>query len=639
MCGIAGIVELRGARVDPAPLELMNRLQAHRGPDGEGTWSRGAVAFGHRRLAIFELSEAGAQPMRIEREGRELVVTYNGEIYNHPELRSELEALGEVFQTRSDTEVLLVAYARWGTDAFARCNGMFACAIWDAGQERLVLVRDRFGIKPLYVYEEPERLYFASEPKAILAVAPRARALDEGVLFRYLAVGQQDESERTFFRDIRQLEPGTWRSYDLSGRGPERSEGRYWTPPLPGSIRPRDACAALRERLENAVRLRLRSEVPVGTCLSGGLDSSAIVGLAARHASSPIRTFTAVYDDPGYDEREFARAVVRRHGCISAEVQPEVGRGLVQLQDMIGWYHDEPCARPGILSQWSVMELAAGQVTVLLDGQGGDELLLGYVAHVLPYLRSLGRDVVRGGTSLGGFVGDAGRLLSQPTTTPRGPGRLAAHLGWAVIDRAKAMAARGLGSWLRRPPPSGLRLEVLEAALRPPRALASGTAVDRASWQDVFSLSIPALLHHEDRTAMAFSLEARVPFLDHELVELCLGLDYREKLPGGQLKGLLRRAVADVLPESVRNRRDKLGYPTPIGRWLRSAGDEVRELLFDGFEGRGYLNSGALAASWADLQAGRGSPWALYRYLSTELWLRRFLDGPLDPLPRGGALR
>jgi asparagine synthase (glutamine-hydrolysing) len=628
MCGIAGIVDLRGGRVDPAPLELMNRLQAHRGPDGEGVWSRGPVALGHRRLAIFELSEAGAQPMRIERDGRELVVTYNGELYNHPELRAELEGLGEVFQTGSDTEVLLVAYARWGTEAFRRFNGMFACAIWDGGPGRLVLARDRLGIKPLYLFESGARLTFASEAKAVLAAAPAARALDEPVLFRYLAAGQQDESPRTFFRGVVQLPPGTWRSYDAAGGG--RAEGRYWTPPRPGSLRPSDPVAALRERLEASVRLRLRSEVPVGTCLSGGIDSSAIVGLAAGHSPEPIRTFTAVYDDPGYDERQFARAVVSRHGCLAAEVQPRVGGDLVPLLDTVGWFHDEPCARPGILSQWAVMELAAGQVTVLLDGQGGDELLLGYVAHVVPYLRSLGGRVLRRRSGLRTLARDAARLLGQPTTTPRGPGLLAEHLGWALYERGRGVLARAAG---RGQSEAGLRPEVLRSAFAPPQALSVGSLVDQASWQDVFHRTIPALLHHEDRTAMAFSLEARVPFLDHELVELCLGLDYREKLRGGRLKGLLRDAVADVLPPAVRARRDKLGYPTPIGRWLREGGPAVKELLFDGFAKRGYLTPGAMEQAWRGLEAGSGSPWALYRYLSAELWLRRFLDGPLEPLP------
>lgn len=623
MCGIAGILELGGARVDPAPLELMNGLQAHRGPDGAGVFSAGPVALGHRRLAIFELSPLGAQPMEITHEGRRLVLTFNGELYNHPELRSELRALGESFSSGSDTEVLLRAYARWGTGAFARFNGMFACALWDEGQQRLVLVRDRLGIKPLYLCQVGTRLWFASELKAIVAAAPEARRVDEGVLFRFLAAGQQDESQRTFFAGVEQLAPGTWRSYRADG-GP-REEGRYWSPPAPGSVRPQDALLALRERLERSVELRLRSEVPVGTCLSGGIDSSALVGLAAGRSPTAIRTFTAVHDERGYDERVFARAVVERHGCQAAEITPRVGAGLVPLLDTIGWFHDEPCARPGILSQWFVMSLAAGKVTVLLDGQGGDELLLGYVAHVIPYLRSLARS--RGPAGLGGLLRDASALLRQPTTTPRGPGLLIEHLAWASLAKGRELLGRCLPLGASGAS-SDLRPELLAAAYTPPTALLHGAPVDRAAWQDVFHQTIPALLHHEDRTAMAFSLEARVPFLDHEVVELCLGLDFREKLRGGQLKGLLRQAVADLLPSSVLQRRDKLGYPTPIGRWLREGGGEVRELLLGGFEERGYLQPGAMARAWRQLESGAGQPWALFRYLSAELWLRRFIDAP-----------
>jgi asparagine synthase (glutamine-hydrolysing) len=612
MCGIAGILDRRGAPVERGPVEVMVGLLAHRGPDGRGVEGLGPVALGHTRLAIFDRSQAGAQPMRLEDAG--LVVTYNGELYNHVELRSELEGKGVRFRSGSDTEVLLRAYERWGTDALQRFNGMFAFALWDEGRQRLVLARDRFGIKPLYLYEHQGRLLFASEIKAILAVAPAARAVEESVLARFLALGVQDEGTATFFRGVTQLEPGTWRCVDLEGG--DRQE-RYWSPPAVGSADPRDAVGALRAALERAVELRLRSDVPVGTCLSGGLDSSSIVALAAGISPTPVRTFTAVHADKGYDERHFARAVVERHGCLGAEIEPRIGSGLVPLLDMIGYYHDEPCARPGLITQWFVMSLAAGKVTVLLDGQGADELLLGYVHYVAPYLASLARC-----GSVADLVSNTGPLLGQPTTTPHGPARLGSHLARAALRRLRP------GKQLSDLRPDFLAL----AGVGPRQNLPPDTSpIERLLRDEVFHTSLPALLHHEDRTSMAFSLEARVPFLDHSLAELALGLDFRRKVHTGQLKALLREATRDLLPAQITKRRDKLGYPTPIGRWLLEAGDEAAEVLHCGFGERAYLRPGVLESAWRDLERGRGSPWPLYRWLTTELWLSRFIDRPPSP--------
>lgn len=620
MCGVAGVLNLRGEPAQAAPVRLMTALLAHRGPDGGGIAELGPLVLGHRRLAIFDTSEAGAQPMRLPDAG--LVISYNGELYNHPELRRELEDAGVEFRSGCDTEVLLRGYERWGSDLLARMNGMFAFALWDERRQTLLLARDRFGIKPLYVYEHEGKLSFASELKAILAVAPCARRVNERVLARFLRDGVQDAGEETFLAGVRALSPGTWLEVTPLSSGARRREGRYWSPPAPGSLRLGDPRGALRAALERSVELRLRSDVPVGTCLSGGLDSSSIVALAAGRSPEPVRTFTAVHADPGYDERRFARAVNERFGCRGAEIEPRIGTDLVGLLDLIGWYHDEPCARPGLITQWFVMSLAAGEVTVLLDGQGGDELLLGYVHYVLPYLRSLLKDLRRGRVGLGRFVTDAGHLLGQPTTTPHGPGRLATHLARAVLERARPRRRR-------EDLVPGLLAQAPPRLISPP--VVGGLPIERLLADEVFSTSLPALLHHEDRTSMAFSLEARVPFLDHELVELALGIDYREKVRHGQLKGLLREAMADLLPAEVTRRRDKLGYPTPIGRWLREAGEEARDVLFSGFAERGYLRPGALERSWRELEAGAGTPWPLYRWLTTELWLRRFVDAPPDP--------
>jgi asparagine synthase (glutamine-hydrolysing) len=366
------------------------------------------------------------------------------------------------------------------------------------------------------------------------------------------------------------------------------------------------------------VRLRLRSDVPVGTCLSGGLDSSSIVGLAAQATPHPVRTFTAVYDDPGYDERRFARAVVERFGCLPHEVTPSPGEGLVPLLDRIGWFHDEPCARPGLVTQWYVMSRAAGVVKVLLDGQGGDELLLGYAYYALPYLRSLLAEAWRARRpgDLQALWRDARGLLASPSTSSGGTGALAAHLLRAALARVRP-----------RGPRHDPGLVAAAAALpRPVDDAPPGTApIDRLLRRDLTATSIPALLHHEDRTSMAFSLEARVPFLDWRVAELALSIDYREKVRGGLLKQVLRDAMRDLLPAEVLARTDKLGYPTPVGRWLREGGPAVREKLLGGFAPRGLVARADVERAWQAHEAGRGDPWRLYRWLTAELWLGRMI--------------
>ncbi|MCA8922330.1 MAG: asparagine synthase (glutamine-hydrolyzing) [Planctomycetes bacterium] len=617
MCGIAGIVNLAGGAPEPTRVARMNTVQAHRGPDGEGLYAEGPVVFGHRRLAIVDLSERGAQPMTLEDVG--LTVTYNGEVYNHVELRAELEASGVSFRTDSDTEVVLRAYAAWGVDAFSRFNGMWALAIHDARAQQLVLARDRFGIKPLYLARRGDELLFASEIKALLVAEPDLRAIDEVTLASFLAYGVQDDAPRTFFVGVEPLRSGTVRTYDLRS-GTHSSRG-IWSYALEEARERYDferPAETLRELLADAVRLRLRSDVPVGTCLSGGLDSSSVVALAARHG--PVRTFTATYPDRGLDEGPYAQAVVERYGCEARRIAPRPGPQLVSLLDRIGWFHDEPCLRPGMITQYFVMASAQGQVSVLLDGQGGDELLLGYASYAVPYLRTLAQEALQHPLDWDlklKFWRDGRGLLGQPSASNLGSGSF-----WRL-------ALEGVIRRLRRSAPQLAPSLQRHLAARGAQApLAGANRIDAALYRDLTELSIPALLHHEDRTSMAFSIEARVPFLDHRVVEFALALDYREKVQGGLMKSVLRDAMRELLPASVVNRPDKLGYPTPVGRWLLEDAANVKEALLDGFAGRGLIARDQVEAAWAAHERGQGDPWLLYRWLSTELWLARFIDRP-----------
>ncbi|MBX3467020.1 MAG: asparagine synthase (glutamine-hydrolyzing) [Planctomycetes bacterium] len=625
MCGIAGALSLAGGAPDPALVARMSATLAHRGPDGDGLVDLGPAVLAHRRLAVLDLSERGAQPMTLDDAG--LTLVHNGEVYNWLELRAELEQAGARFRSDTDTEVVLRAYERWGLDAFERLRGMWALALWDAPRRRLVLSRDRFGVKPLYVHEARGALVFASELKAIVTACPDARAVDEGVLGRFLLTGLQDEGERTFFAPVRQLAPGAVLALEAPGaRREERRLWRFSRERARASFDYGDPAATLRGLLEEAVGLHLRSDVPVGTCLSGGLDSSTVVALAARAAGRPMHTFTAVHDDAGMDERRHAREVAARFGCVAHEVRPDPGRDLVPLLDRIGWFHDEPCGRPGLVTQWHVMQAARGHVTVLLDGQGGDETLLGYSAYALPYLRSLGREALRhparDALALK-LVRDGVGLLRAPTTTPDGPGTLLRHLVRAGARRLRR----------RRAPALSPALVAAAATLEAPHEpLPPGTpAIDGLLLDDLTHGSIPALLHHEDRASMAFSLEARVPLLDHRLVEFCLGIDFREKVAGGHMKAVLRRAVADLLPPAVVRREDKLGYPTPIGRWLREAAADVKEALLVDWAERGHVPAAEVERAWLAFERKGRDPWLLYRWLTTELWLQRFVDRPPAP--------
>jgi asparagine synthase (glutamine-hydrolysing) len=592
----------------------MTDALAHRGPDGEGQLALGPLALGHRRLAVIDLSPLAAQPMRLEEAG--LTLSYNGELYNYLELRAELQESGVRFRSESDTEVILQAYARWGEDAFRRFNGMWALALWDEKSRRLLLSRDRFGIKPLYVYECDELLAFASEPKAILAAFPEARALDEGVLARFLRSGLQDACQRTFFAKLRSVRPGHCLKVE-DGVSRERS---FW------SLNPEEAATrytlrrpadTLRELLADAVKLRLRSDVEVGICLSGGLDSSSIVALAAAQSERPLHSFTAVYNDPTCDERRYSRAVAERYGCLRAEVEPGPGSGLIPLLEQIVYHHDAPCSRPGLIAQWSVMQLAQREVTVLLDGQGGDELFCGYGHYALTYLRSLAARTLRrpSRSRLRKLVRDAHGLLTTPSTTSLGSGPLWRLLGRGVRKRLSP------GELLVGP---ALR-HAIAPPLPPAPAWTARSPIDRLQWQELTSSSLPALLRLEDRASMAFSLETRVPFLDHRLVEFAFALSFEEKVKGGLTKHVLREALQDRLPPEVVWRRDKQGYPVPIRRWILDSAAEGRPLLAS-LEARGVVPRGTVEQVWRQLEEGFGDPWLIYRWLTTEIWLRRFVD-------------
>jgi asparagine synthase (glutamine-hydrolysing) len=587
---------------------------------------RYTLGFGHRRLAIVDLSPLGRQPMATE-DGR-CWVTYNGEIYNHVELRAELRQKGHRFRSTSDTEVLLAAYREWGEACVTRFNGMFAFALWDGDRRRLFCARDRLGVKPFYYRRDGGRFAFASEIKGLLAAAARP-APDHRAVFDYLDGACLDHSDGTFFEGVKQLPP----AHCLAVSGEAFTLERYWDLPAVDEARATsrpEAAERFRDLFYDAVRLRLRSDVPIGTCLSGGLDSSSIVCAANElmfgdHAEvsrdvvgDRQKTFSSCFEDPAYDERRFILPVLARTGAESHYTFPDPKELAASVPQLI-WQQDEPFASTSIFAQWSVMRLAAQRgVKVLLDGQGADELLAGYHSF------------------FGAFFAD-----------------LAVRRRWGALSR-ELLAHRRLHGPLPRYVLANLARMVLpETLVRLLRRRAAGSvdwiAADfRRQWGPISAgpagppspflamqhgllagNGLRALLHYEDRNSMAFGIEARLPFLDYRLVEFLYGLEAGHKIRGGWTKAVLRDAMAGILPDEVRWRADKMGFVTPEDVWFRTSLREMaREVLADSkTRARGYLNVDAALLEFDAHVAGRKNiSFTIWRWLNLELWCRRFVD-------------
>jgi asparagine synthase (glutamine-hydrolysing) len=622
---LCGIVALDRPAETGAVAAMAAELD-HRGPDGDGLWSDPGVALGFRRLAILDLSDAGMQPMASE-DGR-LRLVHNGEIYNYRELRAELEPKGHRFRTGTDTEVVLAAYREWGERCVERFNGMWAFALWDAERRTLFASRDRFGVKPFYYRHAGGRLAFASEPKAFRAdpetrLAPNPRAVRD-----YVEQGYADHTSETFFEGISKLPPAHSLTFGRDGLRLRR----YWSLEA-GEPPAGDPADAVRELLVDSVRLRLRSDVPVGTCLSGGLDSSAIACVVshlldteaenARPVGERQRTFTAYFDEPGFDERPYAQAVVERTGAEPHWISFD-GEQLVEALPRIVETQDEPFGSTSIVAQWHVMRAAreAG-LTVMLDGQGADETLAGYHGYFGPFfadllaagrLRELRAEVSGYRTLHGASAAGTAVALARPFVPAR--------VRWLARGRA-----RGGTSLLHR------ELRGLEVTPEP-NGVHAGGRLRRQLHLILTARGLPELLRYEDRNSMAHSLEARVPFLDYRLVQLLYSLDAGELIERGKTKAVLRRAVGDLLPPVVRDRVDKLGFVTPEARWLRGP---LGELAADAFASRSFADRGFVDPAAArqrlerhrrgELEAG----FELWRALNVELWARTFLD----PAPAG----
>jgi asparagine synthase (glutamine-hydrolysing) len=570
-----------------------------------GSW----LALGHRRLAIVDLSPLGHQPMSF---GGRYWIVYNGEVYNYLELRAELEAAGRLFVSHCDTEVILAAYAEWGVECLSRFNGMWALAIYDAEKETLLLARDRFGIKPLYHWVNEGTLAFASEIKAFTCLPGWRARVNGQVVHDFLLSSLQDHSRETMFAGVFQLEPGTyatldcrqWRQAGGAENGALKFHRWYEFKPRPFAGTFEEAAVEFRDLLTDSVRLRLRADVPVGSCLSGGLDSSSIVCLANRllkeqQGQCVQKTFSACSHIKKYDERDFIEKVVAATGVESHYTFPEL-KDLFAMLDRLIWHQDEPFATTSIYAQWCVFEAAAGEkVKVMLDGQGADELLYGYANFQRAFL--------------GGLVRSGNWGVAWGESRARRDNFKGAASGFlrALTDAALPMSlqARFRESRRNRNPPEWLSPAALGASYPGPLAgrFQRHVTARELSMEMLGGAHVQMLLHWEDRNSMAHSIESRVPFLDYRLAEFILGLPDWHKIRRGVPKAVLRKGMESLVPEAVLQRRDKMGFVTPEEVWARkTASRQFREALAEAVDaGRGVLTPKA-AGSFEDMRRSGG---------------------------------
>lgn len=588
-----------------------------------GAMTDSIVAFGHRRLAIIDLSPAGHQPMCTS-DGRVWIV-YNGEIYNYVELRTELETLGHSFVSHSDTEVILTAYREWGEQCLGRFNGMFAFVILDRFNRVVFAARDRFGVKPLYFWRSPEGLVaLASEIKQFSVLPGWFPRVNGQRAYDFLSRGLLDHTEETLFQGVRQIRGGECLHGTIDELRLHLPIRRwYQLTPRPFSGDMTAAAHELLESFTNAVQLRLRADVPIGSCLSGGLDSSSIVCVAnqllrSNGILSRQETFSACAKIKSYDERQYIDIVVGQTGVHARYVYPDL-KDLFDTVDNITWHQDEPFGSASIYAQWHVFKLAAAaRVKVLLDGQGADELLAGYHGFFAPHFGGL-------------LMRLRWRTLLQEVLLAR---RL--H-GLRALGVATHLANALLPEWLRQPlrgvigksPLAGLlnadRLSV------PPSRVSSmcdikTTSVSEMSYSLLTNSSVPMLLHWEDRNSMAHSIESRLPFLDFRLVEFLMGLPSEMKLSNATTKRVLREAMAGILPESIRMRMDKMGFVTPEEVWVRSeAPDLFRAELRKSIDAaQGILNAKALDYLENVISGKDTFSFLLWRMISFGRWMERF---------------
>jgi asparagine synthase (glutamine-hydrolysing) len=623
MCGVCGVVALDGHRIPQLNerLEVMSDLIAHRGPDGNGRWASddGRAGLAHRRLSIIDVTDGGHQPMSTPHTS----ISYNGEIYNYLELREEIGA--NQFQSRSDTETILLGYERWGEDVVSHLRGMFAFALWDERKKSLFLARDRFGIKPLYYYLSPEnRVYFASEAKALLPFLPSLEVDQEGI--RDYLIFQQPLEYRTLFRHIHQLPP----AHTLTVAGGHIKVKKYWEVFYERDFSHNDAYFIDRaaELLADSVDVHMRADVPIGAYVSGGIDSGIVATMAAEE--NELLCFTGFVDEgAAFDERKHAYAITDHAGSTLLETEIRAEDIPAHLTDII--YHlDYPVAGPGAIPQYVVSQFAAQHRKVVLGGQGGDELFGGYVRYLIAYFEQCIKGGINGTLDSADFIVTYESIIPNLGVLKPYEPLLKEFFSDGLFD---SMDERYL-KLVQRASQLGPELNIDLHNPYDPRetflGIFNAQNVENGSFFDSmthvdFKTLLPALLQVEDRVSMAHGLESRVPMLDHPLVEFAATIPADVKFKDGNLKRVLKRVGDGVLPESVLARNDKMGFPLPLARWLKESCNEwTRDVFNTGAAiGRDYVDAKAIP-QLLDTESTFGR--TMWGYLSLELWHQQFID-------------
>jgi asparagine synthase (glutamine-hydrolysing) len=613
ICGINGFTWN-----DLGQIEKMNQILQHRGPDDHGTYLDDNVSLGHRRLAIIDLTPAGRQPMCNEYES--IWIVFNGEIYNFMEIRADLEKTGHQFSSNTDTEVIIHAYEEWGTSCVERFNGMWAFAIYDKNKRLLFLSRDRFGVKPLYFCRYERGLIFSSEIKPILQ-HPARRAPNDNAVYDFLVLGYLDHMPQTFFQGIDRLMPGENMIYDISRGTMKISKWYDLSERLASSktLSEEKAVEKVREIFEDSVRYRLISDVPVGCCLSGGIDSSSIVHIMKKASNMIyIKTFSMVFPGKKLDESSFINEVVAATKVEAHSISPSTEDLLHDLHDLI-LTQEEPFVSLSTYGGYRVMELAnRNGMKVLLDGQGSDEIFAGYFIYLKYYFfESLLH------LRIGEAIDTAKRIENK-------------FQDIVLFPAMTLLSALGLSQgflqkiWLSRMK----YLKGFDKVVLANPLIDRGFDLNQALYSDLVRYSIPQLLRFEDKNSMRWSIESRVPFLDYRLVELAMSLPSSYKIRKGLTKYILRRAMKGLVSDRILNRRDKIGFAAPDEDWMMSPDfvETIREIFSSSlFKKRRYWNSEKVMYM-LDEHIGLGGKRranhsvALWRIINIELWLRAFID-------------
>ncbi|HPD13576.1 MAG TPA: asparagine synthase (glutamine-hydrolyzing) [Planctomycetota bacterium] len=643
MCGIAGLIWCSG---EAPPVELLLRMadaQRHRGPDGEGFallsldphgsrgFSRNAPppavprpvgGFAFRRLAILDLTDAAAQPM--SNDDGSVWLVFNGEVYNYVELRAELEARGCRFRSTGDTEVVLRAYEAWGVDCFARFNGMWGIGLWDARQGALILCRDRFGVKPLHYHFDGTRLVFASEIKALLEAPWVRREPDDTAIADYLVHRRVNCTEHTFFRGIWSLPAGHFLRLELPSPVPQLRLAKWWDIREHLKEPPHSEAACFEEfrRLfRDAVRVRLRSDVPVGTALSGGLDSSSVVCTARPFLrAGNQKAFSACYEGFELDEKRYIDLVVEHTGVESHVTRPTAESLLSDLERFV-WHQEEPVRTTSMYAQFKVFELARREGTpVTLDGQGADETLAGYPYFFPVHFAGL----LASGRLVAWWHEAAAYARNHRRSLPYA--WLSTLAGFAshrrMIRLANRFSHEDKASWVSPP------LRHLAAGIAAERPSVFGGRLNQRLYEVFAWDGLPALLRYEDRNSMAHSVESRLPFMDWRLVVFLFSLPASFKIRDGTTKWILRQAMAGTVPAAILARHDKIGFATPERAWIRSASagplaDLVERAIARDF---GWWDPRRLSRLWRRFREGQASSaGSIWRVANLMLWRERFL--------------